>query len=144
TYTPTTGFTGADTFTYKASDGTIQSAAATVTITIASSTPPTPTAAADTFSATEDTPLTVAVANSVLKNDTGNNLTAVIASQPTKGTVNLAADGSFTYTPNANANGADTFTYKASDGTNQSAATTVTINIAAVNDAPVAVNDSFS
>ena len=55
----------------------------------------------------------------------------------------LNADGSFTYTPNANFNGADSFTYTANDGTADSNVATVTITVDAVNDAPVAVNDSL-
>ena len=61
---------------------------------------------------------------------------------PTNGTVTLASDGSFTYTPNANFNGTDSFTYTASDGTAVSNIATVTITVDAVNDAPVAVNDA--
>ncbi|HEY2411242.1 MAG TPA: tandem-95 repeat protein [Pirellulaceae bacterium] len=144
TYTPTTGFTGTDTFTYKSSDGTKQSAATTVTISVGSGPP---TAVADAFSATEDTALAITAANGVLHNDvdpTNHALTATIVTQPTKGTITLAADGSFTYTPNANANGTDTFTYKANNGTSDSNIATATITIAAVNDTPVAGNDSFT
>ncbi len=54
----------------------------------------------------------------------------------------LTADGSFTYTPNANFNGTDSFTYTASDGTAASNVATVTITVTRVNDAPVAVNDA--
>ena len=54
----------------------------------------------------------------------------------------LASDGSFTYTPAANFNGTDSFTYTASDGTAVSNVATVTITVDAVNDAPVAVNDT--
>ncbi len=54
----------------------------------------------------------------------------------------LAADGSFTYTPAADFNGTDSFTYTASDGTAVSNVATVTITVTAVNDAPVAVNDA--
>lgn len=145
TFTPTTGFSGTTSFTYKVSDGNSDSVASTVTISVGTN--GAPTGVADSYNATEDTALTVAVANGVLKNDTdgeNNTLTATVNTQPTKGTLSLASDGSFVYTPNAHANGTDTFTYRASDGTNQSAITTVTITIAPVNDAPVAVNDSFS
>jgi large repetitive protein len=145
TFTPTTGFTGATTFTYRANDGNSNSAATTVTINVGTNTAP--TGVADAFPATEDTVLSVTAANGLLKNDTdpeSNPLTAVVNTQPTKGTLSLAADGSFTFTPTANANGSDTFTYRASDGTNQSAITTVTITIAAVNDPPTAVNDTFN
>ncbi len=143
TYTPTTGFTGSDSFTYKASDGTKQSGVTTVSITV-NTTSSTPTAAADTFTATEDTILTVTTANGVLKNDTGSNLTAVKLTDPSKGTVNLASDGSFTYVPSANATGTDTFTYKAVSGSNESTPATVTITITAVNDLPVAVDNTYS
>ena len=54
----------------------------------------------------------------------------------------LAADGSFTYTPNADFNGTDSFTYTASDGTAASNVATVTMTVTGVNDAPVAVNDA--
>src|SRR5204863_216537 len=82
----------------------------------------------------------------VLGNDTdvdGNLLTAIVVAPPANGTVTLNADGSFTYAPNANFNGSDGFTYKANDGTTDSNTATVTIAVSAVNDAPVAVNDSY-
>ena len=56
----------------------------------------------------------------VLANDTdvdGNPLTAALVTGPAHGTLALNANGSFTYTPTANYNGADSFTYTASDGT---------------------------
>ena len=53
-------------------------------------------------------------------------------------------NGSFTYTPNANFNGSDNFTYKANDGKANSNIATVSITVNAVNDAPVAVNDAYS
>jgi VCBS repeat-containing protein len=97
-----------------------------------------PAAAADAYSTAEDTPLTVA-APGVLGNDTdpdGDSLSAVVVSGPAHGSLNLNADGGFTYTPAANFNGTDTFTYQASDGTAQSSPATVTITVTAVNDAP--------
>ena len=66
----------------------------------------------------EDTALVIA-APGVLANDSdveGDALTAVLVSGPANGTLALNADGSFTYTPAANYNGADSFTYKANDG----------------------------
>ncbi|NEU06697.1 hypothetical protein GZH53_00070, partial [Flavihumibacter sp. R14] len=54
------------------------------------------------------------------------------------------ADGSFTYTPNANFNGTDSFTYKVSDGTLESNIATVTLTVTPVNDAPVALNDAYT
>ena len=71
-------------------------------------------------------------------------LTAVLVSGPAHGTLTLNADGSFTYTPAANFNGTDSFTYKANDGAADSNVATVTSRSTAVNDAPVAVNDSYT
>ena len=65
------------------------------------------------------------------------------SSGPAHGTLTLNADGSFTYTPSANYNGADSFTYKANDGTADSNVATVTITVGAVNDAPVADDDAY-
>ena len=71
-------------------------------------------------------------------------LTAIKVSDPAHGTLTLNSDGSFTYTPDANYNGPDSFTYKANDGQLDSNVATVTINVLPVNDAPVANNDSYS
>ena len=53
-------------------------------------------------------------------------LAAVLDSGPTRGTLALNADGSFTYTPAADYNGPDSFTYHATDGSLNSAPVTVT------------------
>lgn len=98
-----------------------------------------PVAGNDAYSTAEDTALNIA-APGVLGNDTdpaGNTLTASIVSLPTHGTVTLNSNGSFTYTPANNYNGADSFTYRANHGTSNSNTATVAITINAVNDAPV-------
>jgi VCBS repeat-containing protein len=105
-----------------------------------------PVAANDSYSTAEDTPLNVS-ASGVLSNDTdvdGDPLTAVLVSGPAHGSLTLNPDGSFNYTPFANYNGPDSFTYQADDGTTTSSTATVSLTITAVNDAPVAVNDSYS
>ena len=143
TYTPNAGFAGTDTFTYTVSDGQGGSDTGTVTITIAAVNDA-PAAVDDTYSTAEDTAVTVA-APGVLANDTdanGDALTAGSAGTPANGTVALNADGSFTYTPNAGFGGADSFTYTVSDGNGGSDTATATITVAAVNDAPVAVDDT--
>ena len=144
-YTPSTGFTGTDTFTYKANDGTVDSNVATVTI-IVSWVNVAPVAVDDAYNAVEDTPLTI-TAPGVLGNDTdgnGDTLTAILMSGPSNGTVTLNSNGSFVYTPNANFNGVDTFTYKANDGAVDSNIATVTITVSPVNDEPVAMDDAYS
>jgi uncharacterized delta-60 repeat protein len=81
----------------------------------------------------------------VLANDSdaeGNPLqvnTGVVTG-PANGSLQINADGSFTYTPNANFSGTDSFTYRASDGTVDSNIATVTISVNPVNDAPTATN----
>src|SRR5262245_64550477 len=74
----------------------------------------------------------------------GDPLTAVLSTVPTHGVRTLKADGSFTYQPNTNFNGTDTFTYKASDGTTSSSPATVTITVNPVNDPPVAGGASYA
>src|SRR5207302_1838872 len=130
---------------FKPNDGTIDSYIPTVTITVTPVNDP-PVAANDSYATAEDTPLTVA-APGVLANDSdvdGDALTAAVVTAPAHGTVTLAANGSFTYTPAANYNGADSFTYKANDGALNSNIATVTIAVAAVNDPPVAAAQSVT
>ena len=59
-------------------------------------------------------------------------LTAVLDTDATNGSVVLNADGSFTYTPDANYCGTDSFTYHANDGMDDSNVATVTIEVACV------------
>ncbi len=110
---------------------------ASVPVHVVSNTPP--AANNDSYSTNEDVPLSIA-APGILGNDTDaehNPLTAVLVSGPTHGTLTLNANGSFTYTPPANYNGSDSFTYKANDGTaNSNTGATVSIAVNAVNDAP--------
>ena len=75
----------------------------------------------------------------VLANDTdveNNPLTAIQVSPPAHGILSLNANGSFTYTPVANYNGTDSFTYKANDGTSDSGVATVNLTLTPVNDQP--------
>ena len=99
-----------------------------------------PIAVDDEYSIDEDNTLDVA-AQGVLDNDTdanGDPLTAALVSGPENGTLTLNADGSFTYTPNANFNGSDSFAYMAYDGLEYSDVAAVSITVDPVNDAPVA------
>lgn len=101
-----------------------------------------PLAANDGYSVDEDSPLVIA-APGVLGNDTGVGLTAVLGSTTAGGTLALAADGSFAYTPGASFDGVDTFTYQATDGTLSSNLATVAITVNPINDAPVAADDAY-
>jgi VCBS repeat-containing protein len=105
---------------------------------------PNPVGVADPYSTDEDVALSVA-APGVLGNDTdpqSDPLTAQLVSGPAHGTLALNANGSFSYTPAADYNGPDGFVYKASDGTNLSGDTAVSITVNPVNDAPVAQPDT--
>jgi VCBS repeat-containing protein len=144
-YTPAANFNGSDSFTYRAGDGSLTSDAATVTITI-TATNDAPTAADDVYSTNEDTTLTVS-APGVLGNDSdpdGDALSAVLVSGPGHGSLTLNADGSFTYSPDDNFNGSDSFSYRAGDGSLTSGSVTVTITITATNDRPTAADDVYS
>ncbi len=146
TYTPSSNQTGSDSFVYRANDGSANSSNTTVNITI-SAVNDAPVANANSYNATEDTLLTVAVGSGVLANDTdaeGSALTAAVVSTTTHGTLTLNSNGSFTYLPAANYNGSDSFTYRANDGSLNSTAATVTLSIAAANDAPGAAADAYS
>ncbi|MDH3920291.1 MAG: cadherin-like domain-containing protein, partial [Rhodospirillales bacterium] len=145
TYTPNANFNGDDSFDYVANDGTLDSAAATVTITVTPVNDP-PVAVNDSYTTAEDSVLSI-LAPGVLGNDTdadGDGLTAVPNAGPANGTLTLNADGSFTYTPNAGFAGSDSFDYVANDGTVDSNVATATITVTPVNDAPVAANDSYT
>ena len=101
----------------------------------------------ETYQGIEDTVLTIAVGNGVLANDGDSGsgpLTASLISNAAHGTVAFAADGSFTYTPDANFSGQDTFTYQATDGDKLSNVAIVTLQVQAVNDPPVGSEDSYT
>lgn len=144
-YTQALNYNGPDSFSYQVSDGILSSNVAVVAISVVSVND-IPVAVNNTYSTNEDVTLTVA-APGVLGNDTdadGEALSATLVTGPTKGSLTFNANGSFTYVPNANTNGADSFTYRVSDGTADSAIATVAINVVAVNDAPVAVDESYT
>jgi VCBS repeat-containing protein len=144
-YTPNANYNGGDAFTYTISDGHGGTDTATVTVTV---TPvnDAPVAIGDSYITNEDTILSVP-APGVLANDSdpeGSALSALLVTSPTHGVLGWNANGSFTYTPAANYNGSDSFTYKANDGSLSSNVATVNITIIPVNDPPAAVNDSYS
>ncbi|MCK1333300.1 tandem-95 repeat protein [Bradyrhizobium sp. CW9] len=138
TFTPNANFNGAADFAYTVTDGTTASAPATVTVNV-TAVNDTPVAVADTLSATEDTAATFTAAQ-LLGNDTdadNTNAQLAIASVTSGagGSAVLNGNGSVTFTPNANFNGAADFAYTVTDGTTASAPATVTVNVTAVNDA---------
>jgi len=105
-----------------------------------------PQATSDNYTVDEDTTLAVP-ASGILANDTdaeSEPLTASLVNGPAHGDLTLNAEGSFTYVPDENFHGSDTFTYAANDGSFDSNTATVTITVSAVNDAPTAQDDAAS
>ena len=152
TFNPAAGFSGNATFTYRAVDSRGgQSATATVTIAVSSVNDP-PVANANSYATTEDIAAFNVAAPGVLANDTdpdtGSVLTAVLVTSvpASAGTLTLNANGSFTFRPALNFSGVTSFTYNARDNATppglSAAPATVTITVAAVNDAPTAVADA--
>ena len=118
TYTPTPGYSGSDSFTYLASDGTLQTAPVTVSLTVAHVNH-VPIVNADAVAMSAGGTLTIPVAN-LLANDTdsdGDPLSVIGVAQGSNphGTVQLA-NGVVTYTPSPGFSGSDTFTYAVTDG----------------------------
>ena len=76
----------------------------------------------------------------------GAALLYTLLSQPAHGALNLQPStlNQFIYTPNANFNGSDSFTFKVNDGQADSAAATISITVTPVNDAPVALGQQVS
>ena len=112
-------------------------------LTFYSNRPPLPIG--DEYTTAEDQPLTVAIENSLLSNDIdddGDPLTAVVETEPVNGQLTLNEDGTFTYVPNPDFFGTDTFTYRAADFRPSDVPATVTIDVTSVHDPATAVDDS--
>lgn len=136
-----------DTFGYTASDGNGGTDTGTTTVTVTGGNDAPIAVADDGYVIDAGTRLTVAADAGVLANDTdpeADRLTVTLVSDVANGTLTLADDGGFTYTPDAGFVGTDGFTYRASDGELASDVATVTIDVetgptlvdVAVGDAP--------
>ncbi|WP_415310506.1 Ig-like domain-containing protein [Candidatus Nitrosocosmicus sp. FF01] len=135
-YTSNDGFTGQDRFTFKASDGTVDSNTAPVVITVnAVNEPPVAERQDVTANSGEPTPITLEATD-----PQGNALTYALVSNPRSGTITDFNEdtGSLVYTSNDGFTGQDRFTFKASDGTVDSNTAPVVITVNAVNEPPVA------
>ena len=148
-YDPADDFFGEDSFTYVTTDGTNDSNAATVTITVAAQSDA-PVAGDDQYTTPLNTELSVSAEDGLLANDSdvdSSLLRVLPGTNPANGTVVVLSDGSFTYTPNDGFTGTDTFRYVLQDDTEPplSAFGTVTIEVTEddTNGRPDAVNDSF-
>ena len=143
TYTPTTGYTGPDSFTYQVCDSTALCDTATVSITV-TALPRPPVANPDSASVAEDG----AVSVDVLANDTDPDgdidpTTVSVTSVPTHGAATVdPTTGAIAYTPDPDYNGPDSFTYHVCDAAALCDTATVSLTVTAAPDSPVAVADS--
>lgn len=145
TYTPSDNFAGTTSFMYSVSDGLVTSNIATVTIDIVEVNDA-PNANDVTINSDEDTTVNDLLTGSDLESDPLTYTIDTSSISPETGTVTLdnASSGAFTYMPATNFNGTSTFNYTVSDGTDTSNVGTVTINVAPIDDDPVANDNNFS
>ena len=126
-YDPAADFYGSDSFTYKAYDGSLYSDPATVTVTV-NPTNDAPVAADDSATTNENAPVNI----DVLFNDSdpdGDPMMVTVVSDPPHGSTVINLDYTVTYTPDLNYDGADSFTYTVSDGTDTDTGTvSITVN----------------
>jgi len=133
TYTPTRDFHGVDSFEFSVNDGYVESNTATITVTVLS-VADTPVAVPQTIAAAEDTAMPITLDAS---DGDGDPLTFSIWDVPHHGVL-TGSGRSWTYTPGADYHGPDSFSFSVSDGTSHSLTATVAIDVAAVDDPPVA------
>jgi VCBS repeat-containing protein len=146
TYQPAPDFLGTDSFFYRVNDDFANSANATVLIRVANAND-IPVSLPESYTTLEDTLLLRSKDLGVLANDTDADneaLRSELITDVTHGNLTLATDGAFTYSPNPTYAGTDSFQYRARDAVAASAVLTVGITVHAVNDPPVAANDSYS
>ena len=129
TYTPNPGYSGTDSFKVTVSDGRGGTATSTITITVkdrvvAPNTPPT------VGNYTKETNFETAVSGNVIGQDSdGDALTYTKNTNPTHGTVTVATDGNWTFTPDSGFSGTDSFKVTVSDGREGTATSTITITV---------------
>ncbi|SDJ16945.1 VCBS repeat-containing protein [Ferrimonas sediminum] len=144
-YTPQTDFVGTDNFDYQVADndGTLSNVArVSIEVTAVNDAP---RALADAYHLAEGSLLSVA--DGVLTNDSdpdGDNLAAELVVEPARGSLTLNGDGSFSYQHDGSEHAQDSFSYRVFDGKAYSGVAVVTLSIGAVNDAPVAEDDSVT
>lgn len=142
TFTPTADFTGTGSFTYTIEDGNGGTDTGTVTVTVNPVNDP-PVANDDGVAGLEDQAITTDFA-ALTGNDTdidGGALTVINVAGATNGSADIVGT-TVVFTPNADFNGTASYDYTVSDGAGGSDTAQVTVTVTAVNDDPVAVDDS--
>ena len=143
-YTPANGFSGTDSFQYTITGSTGGTSTATVTLSVGA--PPGPTAQNQSYTGNTNQVISSG-APGVLGGATGTGVAVDTGQTPSNGpwngNVTVYADGAFTYSPNTNFAGSDSFTFTVVDGFGQTAEATVSITINAP-PGPVANGDSYN
>lgn len=147
TYHPNPGFSGNDTLVYEICDGGLPVFCDTALVVISVSSNLAPVANPDFISSIEDTPVN---GTSLLLNDFDPenatiSLSIVPVIPPQHGLLSINTNGTYTYFPNLNFNGNDSFIYQICDNGSPVLCDTanVIISITAINDVPVASNDTL-
>lgn len=143
-YTPNANFVGFDVFTYVCSDSFATSDTATVSLSIHAMNSAPVAQPAEYVIRPNDT-LDVDPYGSMLAQDSdadGDPLTAQLVSAPSQGNLVLNANGTFTYTPNYNFYGIDSFIYQPFDGL--AAGNPAVVVIVVTNSVPVAQPDQYT
>ena len=145
-YSPSADFFGEEVFTYTAGNDT-GAASATVTVQVFP-VQDLPTANDDVITFVTEDASNVALdllANDAIAPDANETLSIVFITQGTEGgTVTLSDNGDFVlYTPAANFDGTDTFTYTIRDNNGGEDTATVTVNLQPASDVPTAGDDAF-
>ncbi len=133
-YHPHPHLHGTDSFQFLASDGTLDSAPATIEITVVPVND-VPVAQAQSVTTAEDASVTITL---TATDADGDSLTYAIVSGPAHGTLSGGTGAERTYTPATDYHGPDSFTFKVSDGSAESGTVTVSLTVNPVNDAPSA------
>ena len=141
-YTPTPDFSGVLDFEYLVSDGELNSEPAKVSIRINDA----PQGLIKRYVVYEDSVLIKEAKFGLLAKSSDleeDNLTAVLIKEPESGSLSLSRDGGFTYTPNPDFSGLDTFEFAVNDGYQNSQSIQALIYVIDVDDAPVSEDDEF-
>ena len=147
TYTPASGFSGSDSFTYVPNDGSTDGNVATASVTVAVN----PPAAVDkTISTDEDATIAVALGASdigtcelgftVVTGPANGALSGITGQVCTPGSPNIDT-ALVTYSPDLNFNGSDSFVYRVTDTNGAFGDATVSVTVLGVNDSPLAADD---
>ncbi|MES9815014.1 MAG: Ig-like domain-containing protein, partial [Candidatus Thiodiazotropha sp.] len=124
-----------DSFTYRVTDNDGETADATVIINVTPVSDQDPVASDIVITVLEDTVYTGNLPTAV--DDDGDPIIYQVETDPAHGVVTVEVDGGFSYTPDADYHGADSFIYSVSDGNGGNNSYLVEIDVVSVNDSPV-------